>query len=235
VILLHLNDEGPSADWGRQALIQDAVNSTFGSLLFTPRDKQTLFPSRWPSLRELRTLGRRVIVYGDRVNNDDIFPGLTQPGWDLDTMKYFSDYPQCAGYGPGDWAVYGGESQVVGPIYNGAWPQSCCLFGSSFIFAGTFVLFCFFVCTAFIVCRLSHFGINIDYYVTGPAEEGLVVRENFPALMACGITCPSLDIASPALLQVHILFIVILVRVVFVISLLPCSPVVVFLPYALVV
>jgi hypothetical protein len=121
VVLLHLNDEGESADWGHQSLIQSAVHNAFAPLLFTPTDKQAMFPARWPSLRELRALGKRIIVYGDRIDNAEIFAGFTQPGWDADTMKYFTDYPVCAGYGPGDWAIFGGESQLIGPIYNGTW------------------------------------------------------------------------------------------------------------------
>jgi len=36
-------------------------------------------------------------------------------------MKYFArdPYPNCMGYQPGQWTTFGGESQVIGPIYNG--------------------------------------------------------------------------------------------------------------------
>jgi hypothetical protein len=48
-----------------------------------------------------------------------------------------------------------------------------------------------------VVVSLMKSGLN-----TGPAEEGLTVVENIPALMACGITCPSMDLVSPTILQV---------------------------------
>ena len=38
------------------------------------------------------------------------------PGWDKDTVKYFTPFPNCGGYRPNDWYLVGGESQVVGPI-----------------------------------------------------------------------------------------------------------------------
>jgi hypothetical protein len=37
-------------------------------------------------------------------------------------MKYFArdPYPNCSGFAtPGEWTTFGGESQVIGPIYNG--------------------------------------------------------------------------------------------------------------------
>ncbi len=52
----------------------------------------------------------------ERCANDDIFQDMSVPSWDKDTMKYFTPFPTCGGYGPGDWYIVGGESQVVGPI-----------------------------------------------------------------------------------------------------------------------
>lgn len=117
-----MNDEGVSADWNHTDLIRTQIIDTFGPMLFTPAEKDALAPpdAPWPSVNALRQLGKRVIVYGDRVNRSDcVFPPLTVPTWDRDTVQYFHDYPQCGGYGPGDWANFGGESQVVGPLYNG--------------------------------------------------------------------------------------------------------------------
>ena len=34
----------------------------------------------------------------------------------------------------------------------------------------------------------------------GPAEEGLVVSENFPYLLQCPVTCLQMDLASPDLI-----------------------------------
>ena len=47
VIVVHINDESPSSDWGHISLIQDPVREIFGELLFTPENKKTLFPHRW--------------------------------------------------------------------------------------------------------------------------------------------------------------------------------------------
>ncbi|CAI8033125.1 hypothetical protein GBAR_LOCUS18682 [Geodia barretti] len=41
------------------------------------------------------------------------------PDWDNDTTKYFTVAPRCGGFAPGQFYLVGGESQVVGPIYNG--------------------------------------------------------------------------------------------------------------------
>ena len=49
-------------------------------------------------------------------SDDYIFHDMTIPAWDRDTMKYFTPFPECGGYGAGDWYIVGGESQVVGPI-----------------------------------------------------------------------------------------------------------------------
>eukprot|EP00118_Oscarella_pearsei_P002498 m.10722 g.10722 ORF g.10722 m.10722 type:complete len:569 (+) comp22588_c0_seq1:3-1709(+) len=119
IVIVNINDEGPSADWGHQDLIQAPVASLCSKLLFTPSNKSSLFPQRWPSSRELLTLGRRLIFHGPRIDNENIFPQLTIPEWDHDTVKYFTPFPKCGGYPADDWYLVGGESQVVGPIYNG--------------------------------------------------------------------------------------------------------------------
>lgn len=46
----------------------------------------------------------------------NIFADMTQPSWDLDTVKYFTPFPTCGGYKQEEWYIVGGESQVVGPI-----------------------------------------------------------------------------------------------------------------------
>ena len=45
--MIHINDERYSADWGHIDLIQDPIEQIFGSRLFTPLDKEILFPNRW--------------------------------------------------------------------------------------------------------------------------------------------------------------------------------------------
>ena len=59
-----------------------------------------------------------MIVSGtERCANEVIFADVMVPGWDRDTVKYFTPYPVCGGYTtPGQWYIVGGESQVVGPI-----------------------------------------------------------------------------------------------------------------------
>lgn len=151
-ILLHINDEGRTADWDHIGLIQQPIKDTFGDILFTPVDKNNSFPSRWPTQRELLSMNKHIIVFGDRVANDDIFSDFTLPRWDFDTVKYFSPAPKCGSYTPDQWYIVGGESQVVGPIYD------------------------------------------------GPKEEGLVVLENLPYLLQCGVSISSMDLVSPHLL-----------------------------------
>jgi hypothetical protein len=120
VVMVHLNDESHSSDWGHTSLIQDPVPQIFGNLLFTPLDKKFLFPSRWPTSSELVKLGKRVIVTcTSRCNNSNIFLDMHVPTWDRDTAKYFTEAPECGGFSPGKFYLVGGESQIVGPIYNG--------------------------------------------------------------------------------------------------------------------
>ena len=70
-----------------------------------------------PTPNEIFQLGKRVLVTGTtRTTNNYIFADMTVPGWDKDTMKYFTPYPECGGYKAGDWYLVGGESQMVGPI-----------------------------------------------------------------------------------------------------------------------
>jgi len=122
VIFVLINDEGHSADWGHQDLIQKLIHNVFGPILFTPVDKNKHYPNTWPSVNQLNELGKKVIVYGSNLLiNDEIFGEFTIPHWDQNTMKYFSKrpYPECDGFNPGQWTTFGGESQIVGPIYNG--------------------------------------------------------------------------------------------------------------------
>ena len=75
-----------------------------------------------PTPNEIFQLGKRVLVTGTpRTPNDYIFADMTVPGWDKDTMKYFTPYPTCGGYRAGDWYIVGGESQMVGPICESSW------------------------------------------------------------------------------------------------------------------
>lgn len=69
-----------------------------------------------PTQRELLSLGKKIIVFSARAQNDFIFPDFTLPDWDKDTIKYFTPYPTCGGYAADQWYIVGGESQVVGPI-----------------------------------------------------------------------------------------------------------------------
>lgn len=156
VIYLHLNDEGAHADRNHQAIIQNLTRDIFGDLLFTPTDKNSNFPSSWPTLNQLVSTGKRVIATNGRLENDYIFGTIFHPGWDYDTAKYFTDYPACGQYPPYGFTIFGGESQVIDPFYN------------------------------------------------GPKEEGLVVKENIQAFVSCGVTCTSLDLASPELLRTGI-------------------------------
>lgn len=65
----------------------------------------------------LLTFGKRVLVFGsERIVNDSIFPDVSVPSWDKDTVKYFTSYPECGGYSAGQWYTMGGESFVVGSI-----------------------------------------------------------------------------------------------------------------------
>lgn len=70
-----------------------------------------------PTPNQLLSLGKQVIVLGtSRIVNDSVFLDVSIPPWDKDSMKYFTPYPKCGGYGPGQWYTMGGESQVVGQI-----------------------------------------------------------------------------------------------------------------------
>ena len=72
--------------------------------------------SHRPTQRELLALNKRIIIFSDRAQNEDIFPDFTLPKWDLDTVKYFTVAPDCGSYQSDQWYIVGGESQVVGPI-----------------------------------------------------------------------------------------------------------------------
>ena len=55
-------------------------------------------------------------MFSARAQNEFIFPEFTLPGWDKDTVKYFTVFPTCGGYTADQWYLVGGESQVVGPL-----------------------------------------------------------------------------------------------------------------------
>jgi hypothetical protein len=120
IVMVLINDERNSSDWGHIHLIQEPVPQIFGDLLFTPEDKKSLFLDQWPTPTELLKLGKRVIVScTSRCNDSHIFLDMHVPDWDHDTMKYFTAAPECGGYSASQFYLVGGESQVVGPIYNG--------------------------------------------------------------------------------------------------------------------
>ena len=120
IVMVNINDEGPSAEWGHRDLMQEPVAQLCPDLVFTPVNKTAMFPDTWPTPRELISMGRRLLFHGPKnLSNENIFPQLTVPQWDHDTVKYFVPYPVCGGYTADKWYLVGGESQDVGPIYNG--------------------------------------------------------------------------------------------------------------------
>eukprot|EP00164_Ancoracysta_twista_P003736 GFYU01005009.1.p1 GENE.GFYU01005009.1~~GFYU01005009.1.p1 ORF type:complete len:621 (-),score=121.69 GFYU01005009.1:66-1928(-) len=116
---LHINDEGHSADWGHLDKIRDPLAKYLSDILFRPSDLRDQYKGQWPSVRQLLKDGKRILVQGDRIYDDNYFRPLNTPGWDYDTMVHFTPYPECGGYGPGKWVEFGGESLLVGPIYDG--------------------------------------------------------------------------------------------------------------------
>lgn len=120
-VLVLVNDEGPHSDWDHIDLIQKPIVDIMGKLLFTPSNKTMYFGDSWPSTNQILQLGSRVMfTCSERCSDDvNIFADMTQPSWDLDTVKYFTPFPTCGGYKQEEWYIVGGESQVVGPIYNG--------------------------------------------------------------------------------------------------------------------
>ena len=47
LVWVYVNDEGADHDWGHQELITAPVRELLGDLLFTPSDKEQLFPHSW--------------------------------------------------------------------------------------------------------------------------------------------------------------------------------------------
>lgn len=119
-VMVYINDEGHTADWNHTDLIWNASVTACPDILFTPSDKERLFPDSWPTQRQLISKGMRLMLTGTGVvQNKDIFPQPTVPQWDKDTIKYFTAFPKCGNFTANEWYLVGGESQVVGPIYNG--------------------------------------------------------------------------------------------------------------------
>jgi hypothetical protein len=48
-----------TAGWSKVNLILQGIEYHFGSYVFTPVDKQRLFPRSWPSFRQLNAAGKR--------------------------------------------------------------------------------------------------------------------------------------------------------------------------------
>ena len=72
---------------------------------------------RRPTPNMLLEHGKRVVAFGTPlIVNDSVFPDVSVPYWDKDTMKYFTPYPECGGYSAGQWYTMGGESFIVGGI-----------------------------------------------------------------------------------------------------------------------
>ena len=119
-VMVYVNDEGHAADWNHTDMIWKAVATACPEILFTPSDKERLFPDSWPTQRQLVSQGMRLMLTGTGyVKNENIFMQPTIPQWDKDTVKYFTPFPKCGNFTANQWYLVGGESQVVGPIYNG--------------------------------------------------------------------------------------------------------------------
>jgi len=46
-------------EWGKVPTILEEIVSNFGSAVFTPVEKESLYPNSWPTLRQLNQLGKK--------------------------------------------------------------------------------------------------------------------------------------------------------------------------------
>jgi hypothetical protein len=125
IVILYINDS-PKWDWGHSNLVVDPMKYYFGKLIFTPEDLK-LFNNKWPSMRKLKELGKRVILIGSGeyiTKNNTIIHIQQWTGYPDNNVNKFIGWPTCSifhgePYDFSDWNCVSGESQVLGSFYDG--------------------------------------------------------------------------------------------------------------------
>lgn len=124
-VIFYFDDEEDLLSWSKVNLILQGIEYHFGSYVFTPVDKQRLFPRSWPSFRQLNAAGKRLMFvsrtdYGE-VMNRHLFARANM--WTEYGPFPFSAYPNCTvRHDPvnnGKIARVFGDSLAYGPFWNG--------------------------------------------------------------------------------------------------------------------
>ena len=131
-------DDNEGDTYNNTATTIQMIVDTFGDSIFTPIDFNGSRAERetpdlrsgvsrstsWPSIRELVSRNKTIMWQSENYygagNGTIIFEPLLWPAWDQNCLNYFSAYPNCQ---TGAWSNYQGESQIVGPFYDGT--KSC--------------------------------------------------------------------------------------------------------------
>jgi hypothetical protein len=134
LLFVHWDDQNYT--FGHGAEVEALLNDTFGSLLLTPAERAAWFTSdAWPSPSQLLARGKSLLVQSESTDGAYsgalIFAPFTTPGWPANCVDRFSPPPGCGGLdeqlpSAGTWTLFGSESQMVGPLYDGS--VACGLF-----------------------------------------------------------------------------------------------------------
>jgi hypothetical protein len=120
------DDQDDLQQWGKVHFLVDGIQFYFGKRTFTPVDKQRFFPTRWPSISELTTMGKNVMFvsttdFGTEMNTT-IF--ARNDVWNETNAKDpWKPFPLCTS-GPlfsqkGKITRLITDSLIFGPFYNG--------------------------------------------------------------------------------------------------------------------
>ena len=112
VVLIHQDDnEGDTFNVSTIALIE----SVFGDMIFRP----SMFNGSWPSVNEMIDNGTRIVFQAESNYGlgDILFAPFLEPEWPNNCLKVY----ECPSRY--EWGNVQGESQIVGPFYDGT--SSC--------------------------------------------------------------------------------------------------------------
>jgi hypothetical protein len=125
-VIFYFDDEEDLETWRKVDLVLQGIAYHFGNSVFTPMDKQRLFPNAWPSMRQLNAAGKNLMFvsrtdYGGAMSNV-LFARANL--WSEYGPFPFQPYPTCtlkdgSPIGHGKISRVLGDSLSYGPFYAG--------------------------------------------------------------------------------------------------------------------
>ncbi|EDO32047.1 predicted protein, partial [Nematostella vectensis] len=135
VVRIYLEDSG-SHTKGHDDLINGPIKDYLGDKVLTPNDTLVYFNGRWPTVSEMRKLGKTVVVAtGNLYNHKGMY--IHKSYWQEMTYNKFLSQANCSAMGNNSIPirVYS-DSTKYGPFWNGPWKTGTILNYMDFLKCG---------------------------------------------------------------------------------------------------